>query len=98
MGVARKWQISVAMANYSGNGDISGNGNGKWQMANDSGNVNVSGKKNVNGNVNEWQVPILYKQHELKTLTILDLFLLEIIVFTMSLRSLSLEASLVACI
>ena len=59
--------------------------NGKWQMANVSGNVNG----------NEWQVPALYKQHVIKTLTILDVFPLEIILFGISLRYLSLEAILV---
>ena len=49
-----------------------------------------------NGNVNECQVTTLYKQHEMKTLTILDLFLSAIILFAVSLISLSLEAILVA--
>ena len=62
--------MSVAIENGSGNG------NGKLQMVNGSGNGNVSsnGKDNGNGNGNgnEWQVPTLYKQHQMKTLTILD--------------------------
>ena len=52
-------------------------------MENGSGNVNGSDngsdKSNGNGNVNEWQVPTLYKQHEMKTTTVLYFFLLEII-------------------
>ena len=56
------------------------NVNGKLQIANVSGNGNFSynGSGNDNGNGNEngnyWQVQTLYKQHEMKTLTILDLF------------------------
>ena len=51
---------------------------------------------NGNGNGNEWQVPTLYKQHEMKTLTIFDYFLLAIILFAISLSSLSLEVNLEA--
>ena len=81
------------MENDSGNGNgsvnVSGNDNGKWKMANDSGNGNGSGNGigNGNGNINgnEWKVPTLYKQHEMKTLTILDFFLSSIILFSISL-------------
>ena len=54
--------------------------------------VKMANKKG-NGNVNECQVKTLYKQHEMKTLTILDLFLSAIILFVISISSLSLEAS-----
>ena len=81
--------------------------NGKWQMengklkiTNGSGNVNDSGNGSGNGkgygNDNECQVSTLYKQHEMKTLTILDFFLSAIILFAVSLSSLSLD--LIPCL
>ena len=69
------------MVNGSGNGNESGND---------------SGNGNVNDNENEWQVPTLYKQHEMKTLTILDFFLSAIILSAISLSSISLEVNLLA--
>ena len=91
------------------NGNVSGNGNGNWNgngngndngygNDNDNDNDNDNGKDNENDNHNEngWQVQTLYKQHEMNTLTILDFFLSVIILFVISLSSLSLEASLVA--
>ena len=56
----------------------------------------VMANVNGNGNGNEWQVPTIYLKHEMKTLTILDFFLSAIVLFALSLISLSLEDSLVA--